>query len=961
MALKEYRRKRTFGKTPEPGPARAAAGAGRHFVVQKHQASHLHYDLRLEHAGVLKSWAVPKGPSMDPRDKRLAIMVEDHPVEYQHFAGRIPEGEYGAGLVEIWDKGTYAVNGPTGVDPAKAMAAGLLKGHIDFRLDGKKLRGLFTLVRLKPRGDGKNNQWLLMKRSEPAPTPAPSTAGRRRGAKTDPPPRAVSLEERDLEGSVKKPFPSDASPMLATLVDGPFDRDGWAFEVKWDGFRSLAEIKGGKVRLLSRNGKTQNARFPTVAAALSGFPVDAVFDGEIVAVDAKGRPHFQDLQNSMRGGESRILYYVFDVLYAAGHDLRGLPLGRRRAILEKILPVSPTVRLSESIEAKGRAFFRAAEQNGLEGVIAKDMSSPYRSGARTREWLKIKAQKGQEAVICGFTRPRASRKYFGALILGAFKKGRLIYIGHVGTGFTERTLKDIHAKLTPLVTPRSPFAEEPQTNMPVTWVAPRLVCEIKFSEWTDEGLMRHPVFLGLRQDKSAREVVPEEAEPREAVFPKTKFRTRAELTHLDKVFWPGEGYTKGDLVEYYWRMAESILPYLKDRPQALNRHPDGIAGESFFQKNLVQAPPSWVKTVDAHVRKQGQGHPLSYLPEQGHPDLRGQPGLHRAQRLELVDPARGFAGLHRARFRSSRDVFPQRGRVCPGRQGLPRRDGHTGLLQDVRRHGPARLSFPWRPASATSRPGSWPTWCALVVNRRNPDLTSLERSPAKRKGRVYLDYLQNREGATMAAPYGVRPREGAPVSMPLDWKEVTSRLDPLDFNIRTVPERMARKGDAWRDLFKKRLDLNAALARFERWQKKPKVVLKAPAMHRSPRGWNGRSRHLGPEETGPHPYRQKRARDQRPGLPLPAQEDRGGRELQGPRRGRVQDADALLCPQRLLPGKRLRHDPEAEAVHQGPGEPARLGRDPPHEFHPQVLPPGRVGYYDPERGVASDRVPEGHP
>ena len=821
MALKEYRRKRTFGKTPEPGPARAAAGAGRHFVVQKHQASHLHYDLRLEHAGVLKSWAVPKGPSMDPRDKRLAIMVEDHPVEYQHFAGRIPEGEYGAGLVEIWDKGTYAVNGPTGVDPAKAMAAGLLKGHIDFRLDGKKLRGLFTLVRLKPRGDGKNNQWLLMKRSEPAPTPAPSTAGRRRGAKTDPPPRAVSLEERDLEGAVKKPFPSDASPMLATLVDGPFDRDGWAFEVKWDGFRSLAEIKGGKVRLLSRNGKTQNARFPTVAAALSGFPVDAVFDGEIVAVDAKGRPHFQDLQNSMRGGESRILYYVFDVLYAAGHDLRGLPLGRRRAILEKILPVSATVRLSESIEAKGRAFFRAAEQNGLEGVIAKDMSSPYRSGARTREWLKIKAQKGQEAVICGFTRPRASRKYFGALILGAFKKGRLIYIGHVGTGFTERTLKDIHAKLTPLVTPRSPFAEEPQTNMPVTWVAPRLVCEIKFSEWTDEGLMRHPVFLGLRQDKSAREVVPEEAKPREAVFPKTKFRTRAELTHLDKVFWPGEGYTKGDLVEYYWRMAEWILPYLKDRPQALNRHPDGIAGESFFQKNLVQAPPSWVKTVE--LTSESKDKDIRYLICQNRDTLIYEANLGCIElnvwssSIPHVDSP-DYIVLD---FDPLETSFPSvvesvlAAKAFLDEMAIPafcKTSGATGL----------HVFIPLAPRYSYEQARELAHLVCLVVNRRNPDLTSLERSPAKRKGRVYLDYLQNREGATMAAAYGVRPREGAPVSMPLDWKEVTSRLDPLDFNIRTVPERMARKGDAWRGLFKKRLDLNAALARFERWQKSRK-------------------------------------------------------------------------------------------------------------------------------------------
>ncbi len=824
MALKEYRRKRSFGKTPEPKPSPAAgSGGGRHFVVQKHQASHLHYDLRLEHAGVLKSWAVPKGPSMDPRDKRLAVQVEDHPLAYEDFEGRIPEGQYGAGLVEIWDKGSYAVDGGPGEDPAKVMAAGLLKGHIDFRLDGKKLRGLFTLVRLKPRGDGKNNQWLLMKRSEPVPaaTPKPA-AGRGRGAKADPPPRAGSLEERDLEGAVKKPFFRDASPMLATLVDGPFDREGWAFEIKWDGFRSIAEIRDGKVRLVSRNGKPQNARFPTVAAALSGFPIDAVFDGEIVAVDAKGRPHFQDLQSSMRPGKSRILYYVFDVLYAAGYDLRALPLRRRRAILEKLLPVSEAVRLSETIEKSGRAFFHAAEMNGLEGIVAKDMSSPYRSGARTKEWLKVKVQKGQEAVICGFTRPRASRKYFGALILGAFRKGKFAYIGHVGAGFTERTLKDTYARLRPLATPHSPFAAAPATNMPVTWVAPRLICEVRFSEWTAEGLMRHPVFLGLREDKSATQVEPEEATTREAVFQRPKFRTRAELTHLDKVFWPGEGYTKGELVEYYSRMAEWILPYLKDRPQALNRHPDGIAGESFFQKNLVQTPPTWVKTVE--LTSEGKDKKIRYLICQNRDTLIYEANLGCIEinvwssSVPHVDSpdyiVLDFDPLETSFPRVVEAVLAAKAFL--DEMAIPafcKTSGATGL----------HVYIPLQPCFSHEQARELAHLVCLVVNRRNPDLTSLERSPAKRKGRVYLDYLQNRSGATMAAPYAVRPREGAPVSMPLDWKEVTSRLDPLDFNIRTVPERLARKGDAWHGLFKKRLDLNAALARLEKWQKKRKA------------------------------------------------------------------------------------------------------------------------------------------
>jgi bifunctional non-homologous end joining protein LigD len=512
MGLKEYRKKRAFARTPEPKPAQKAPAAkpskrakdpGLAFVVHKHQASHLHYDLRLEHAGVLKSWAVPKGPSTDPRDKRLAIMVEDHPFAYKDFRGRIPAGEYGAGLVEIWDHGTYEAGEGLGRKDQEALIeAALKKGHLDFRLKGRKLKGLFTLVHIRPRFGGKDNQWLLMKRGEPAPARnGPSTA-----KADDPPGPPTSLEGLGLRGAPKGPFPGDVAPMLATLVDEPFDREGWSFEVKWDGFRSIAEVKGGQARLLSRNAKSQNARFPTVAEALSGLKVDAVLDGEVVAVDDKGRPDFQALQNSMRAGGGRILYYVFDVLQVDGRDLRPLPLMRRQEILKKVLPASKVVRLSEAIETKGRTFFEAAAKNGLEGVMAKDLASPYRPGERSREWLKIKTEKRQEAVIAGFTQPRASRQHFGALILGAYENGRLTSIGQVGTGFTETTLKELHAKLERLVRAKSPFAEAPKTNMPVTWVEPRLVAEVKFREWTSDGSMRQPVFLGLRDDKSARDV-----------------------------------------------------------------------------------------------------------------------------------------------------------------------------------------------------------------------------------------------------------------------------------------------------------------------------------------------------------------------------------------------------------------------------------------------------------------------
>jgi len=824
MGLQDYRRKRTFTKTPEPSPSRSrpaaskkAKAAGLAFVVHKHQASHLHYDLRLEHAGVLKSWAVPKGPSMDAHDKRLAIMVEDHPLAYKDFKGRIPEGEYGAGLVEIWDHGTYSVgDGLDRKEQEKAIEAALDKGHLDLRFNGKKLRGLFALVHIKPRYGGKDNQWLLMKRNEPA---AAGGGGAARRSKADPPRRAFTLKDLDLEGAPRGGFPGDVEPMLATLVDEPFDREGWSFEVKWDGFRSIAEVRDGKVRLLSRNAKSQNARFAAVAEALVGLPVDAVLDGEVVAVDEKGRPDFQALQNSMRTGEGRLLYYVFDILQADGRDLRPLPLERRRAVLEKLLPASKVVRLSEAIETKGRAFFRAAEKNGLEGIMAKALSSPYLPGQRSREWLKIKTEKRQEAVIAGFTRPRASRQHFGALVLGVYKGGRLTYIGSVGTGFTERTLADLSARLGPLVSSKSPFAEAPKTNTPVTWVEPRLVGEVKFREWTTDGILRQPVFLGLRDDKGPRQVVREQAAAKASVFDKPKIRTKAELSHLDKVFWPGEGYTKGDVIDYDWAMADRLLPYLKDRPQALNRHPDGIAGESFFQKNLAQDPPDWVKTVA--VRSEEEKKKIRYLVCQNRDTLLYEANLGAIElnvwssSLPHLD-APDYAVLDFDPLETSfRHVVKA---VMAAKEVLDelaipafcKTSGATGL----------HVYIPLAPRFSYDQAQELAHLVLLVVNRRHPDLTSLERSPAKRKGRVYLDYLQNRKGATMAAPYSLRPREGAPVSMPLVWKDITPRLDPLDFNIHTVPRIVARGGDAWRDLFKKKLDLKAALARFERWQKK---------------------------------------------------------------------------------------------------------------------------------------------
>ncbi len=821
MGLREYARKRSFAKTPEPAPAkprrRAAAGRLR-FVVHKHQASHLHYDLRLEQAGVLKSWAVPKGPSMDPRDKRLAIRVEDHPLDYIGFHGRIPEGQYGAGLVEIWDKGTYEPGpGPGGESGDAAVAAGLAKGHLDLVFHGRKLGGAFTLIHLKGRGP-KDNQWLLFKRKDAPPPPS--------GPSRDDPPApaptsgrsAASLKALGLLGAPRGPFPGPLEPMLATLIDAPFDRPGWSFEVKWDGFRALAMTGGGRARLLSRNGKSLNGRFPAVAAAMAGTPIEALFDGEIVAVDERGRPVFQDLQNAQRAGDGRLRYYVFDVLQVGGRDLRPLPLERRRRVLAKVLPVSSVVRISDAVEARGRDFFRAAAANGLEGIVAKDLAASYVPGQRTRAWLKIKARRRQEAVIGGFTRARGSRRYFGALVLGVYRGRDLVPIGQAGTGFDEDTLKDLDARLRPLVTETSPFASPPKTNEPVTWVKPRLVAEIEFGEWTAEGLLRHPVFLGLRDDKDPRRVEREEpaADPSPA-GPAPPLRTRAELTHLDKVFWPGEGLTKGQVIDYYARMADRMLPYLKGRPQALNRHPDGIAGPSFFQKNLAQDPPPWVRTVE--VDPETGGRPIRYLVCDNRDTLLYEanlgaieinvwssslPHLDAPDYLVLdFDPLETSFKAAVEAVRAAKEVLDE--------MELPafcKTSGATGL----------HVYVPLRPRFGFDQCRELARLVCLVVNRRHPDLTSLERSPGKRRGRIYLDYLQNRKGATMAAPFAIRPVPGATVSMPLAWPEVTARLDPAAFDLRTAPERAARREDPWRGFFKSGVDPVKALERIERWR-----------------------------------------------------------------------------------------------------------------------------------------------
>ena len=555
MGLAKYKEKRWFNQTPEPEGGKAKGGELR-FVIQKHDASHLHYDFRLEMEGVLKSWAVPKGPSTDPEVKRLAMMVEDHPYDYRSFEGIIPEGNYGAGTVIVWDEGTYVSGNEDIAADKKSQEKDLLKqlhsGKIKFILKGKKLKGEFALVKAHGRGE---NGWLLMKLEDKYASTADitekdksvvsnktiekiaatsgnvwhsnkvaakKTTTKKSAVKKSAPVKTATKSakkkvEEDievigdasvnelLEKGKKQVFPHDLKPMLATRVEEAFDNKDWLYEIKWDGYRALAYMQKGKAELRSRNNLSFTQKFSAIAQALQEeWKGDAILDGEIVAVNDDGLPDFQSLQSFLKNGRSaKLAFYVFDILWYNGKDLTALPLIERKTILQNLVPESDVIIFSDHIIGDGKAFFKIALKKGLEGVMAKDMQSEYYIDHRSKSWLKIKNTQKLEAIICGFTEPRKSRKHFGAIILGKYNGSKLEYIGHSGSGFTEKTLKDVYQKLQPLIIKKAPFDTAPKTNMPVTWVKPQLVCEVTYTEWTQDRLLRHPIFLGLREDKTA--------------------------------------------------------------------------------------------------------------------------------------------------------------------------------------------------------------------------------------------------------------------------------------------------------------------------------------------------------------------------------------------------------------------------------------------------------------------------
>jgi bifunctional non-homologous end joining protein LigD len=844
MSLATYHRKRKFAETPEPRGRAAAARGPLRFVVQKHHATRLHYDFRLEVGGTLKSWAVPKGPSLNPDDKRLAVMVEDHPLDYRTFEGTIPAGNYGAGHVIVWDAGTYEVPGADDRQGAERAARdGLAAGRLTVVLHGQKLRGEFALVKT---GRGDPNGWLLIKKHDEFATSTDVTADEQSvqsGRTLDDVAAGVRGHVRrqsPTRGSRSRPRTSTAvpprniRPMLATLVEAPFDRPGWLFEVKWDGYRAIAEVSRDQVRLYSRAGQPFEEKFAPVVRALRDLRHEAVLDGEVVAVDRDGRSQFQLLQNYQKTGRGDLVYYAFDLLSFDGRDLRSEPLTKRKAILHRLLGRGRgVVRISDHVEGDGVAFFRAAVAAGLEGIIAKDGESPYREGVRSPAWVKVKSRHRQEAVIGGFTAPRGRRTGLGALVLGVYEGPDLVYIGHTGGGLDTAGLADLRARLDPLVRTTCPFRVKPRTNAPVTWVEPELVCEVVFQEWTHDGRMRQPIFVGMREDKPAAAVVREHPLPIAGRDEKTRLPRAAPtaitsagarsarpptggppLTNLDKVYWPAEGITKGDLIDYYREVATVIVPHLSDRPLSLHRHPDGITGESFFQKDVSKRPPpSWVQTTRVGTGEKGIRYALcqdeaSLLSLANLGCIEFNPWLSRVGSLDRPD----FLVI---------DLDPQ-GLPFPrvveaaiavrkllekvGAESLCKTSGKRGLHVCV----PLGARYDYDVARQFAEV------LASIVHRQLPRSTSVVRSPALRQRRVYLDYLQNRTGQTLAAPYSVRPVPGATVSTPLRWSEVRSGLNPARFTMKTIPPRLAKGGDLWGPIAGPGPDLGDCLERLNR-------------------------------------------------------------------------------------------------------------------------------------------------
>jgi bifunctional non-homologous end joining protein LigD len=825
-----YRKKRDPERTPEPFGAGVTAPGSR-FVIQKHGARRLHYDLRLEMDGVLKSWAVPKGPSLRPEEKRLAVHVEDHPIDYADFEGVIPPDNYGAGAVIVWDRGRYRLVKPG--DPLEQLD----RGKLELEFFGHKMRGVWTLVRMSK----KEKDWLLLKKADSFAETEELTERYPRSVLS-----GLTLEEMadvptkisELHGHLRKikapkqTFSAYSQPlMLATQQEQPFSGPEWIFEIKYDGVRVLAERNGDSIELYGRNGTEITKRYPEIKEALKRLSVERfVIDGEIVALDERGQPSFQRLQARMHLSNPRDIQHAmgaapvegifFDCLALEGHDLRSLALLERKEILKRFLPALGRARYSDHVETAGKEFFEAASERRLEGIVAKKANSRY-TGGRSRDWVKIKCQRRQEFVIGGYTDPQGERGYFGALHLGLYQDNRLIYISKVGTGFDTRTLKLIWEKMQPLARARSPFERKSPTGRGNHWVEPALVCEVRYSDWTDDGGIRHPAFLGLRPDKKPEECRKEEPEPLK--IPEPSLPAPAEnvpdkqvkFTNLKKIFWPDGNYTKGDLIEYYRTIAPLLLPYLKNRPLVLTRYPDGIAGKSFFQKDAPEFVPSWIRREKIYSKDTDRDigyiivddlETLLYVINMGTIPLHlwssRVDSLERPDWLVLDLDPKGAPFSHVVEVACALHEILTELRL----ESFIKTSGASGL----------HILVPLGARYTHEQAKNFARLLAILGAESASDISTIARPIAARGGKVYIDFGQNGYGVTIAAPFAVRPLPKPTVSCPLLWQEVNARLDPSLFTIETVPPRFRKMKDPMASILRKGMDLASALKQVEK-------------------------------------------------------------------------------------------------------------------------------------------------
>jgi bifunctional non-homologous end joining protein LigD len=887
--LEPYRKKRDPARTPEPfgdadDDARRRSGApiatgrdpaarraafaaslpGPQFVVQKHWATSMHYDLRLELGGTLVSWAVPKGPSTHVEEKRLAVHVEDHPMDYADFEGVIPAKNYGAGSVIVWDRGWWGSFKPEPIDEQYE------RGKLELELHGFKLRGRWTLVRMGGRNKS-GKEWLLLKK-------AGGGASEREAVDVYPESviSGLTVEEmKDMAGTIdalrdrveslkppRRELPKDVPFMLATLSEKTPAGAGWGFEIKYDGVRVLARRDGDDVRLIGRSGRDITERYPEVTLAIRGLAVpEFVVDGEIVAEDENGRPSFQRLQARMHLSKPRDIARVakavpvrgmfFDCLSLLGHDLRGLPLERRKELLARVLPPIATVQRVDHIVGHGQAFFDAANEMGLEGIMAKKLTSTY-SGRRSPEWLKVKCQRRQEFVIGGYTEGQGARSKFGALHVGVYEDGKLVYVTKVGTGLDDATITTLMKGLAPLARASSPFEVDSPGARGNHWVDPKLVCDVRFTEWTREGGLRHPTFMGLRTDVKPEDVRREEAIPAESdaeeaagegaepedpgidaeeideapeparAAPKAKSAARSspekivKLTNLKKVFWP-DGTTKGELIAYYETVAPLMLPYLRDRPIVLTRYPDGIEGKSFFQKDAPVYVPDWVRTEtipheerDIRYFVVDDLESLRYIANMGTIPIHAWGARVGALEnpdwlvIDLDPKSAPFTDVVKV-ARVVHDLLAEL--EIPG---YPKTSGATGL----------HILIPMGQQYTDDEVKTFARILATMVVEQVPDIATITRTISARGGKVYVDFGQNGYGITIVAPFSVRPVPAASASCPLRWDEVNGRLDPANFTIRTIPQRFREMEDPLAPVLGEGIDMAAAIGRIEERMKK---------------------------------------------------------------------------------------------------------------------------------------------